>query len=751
METGIILRKPMPNQPPVWEPQVGNFSKAYREGLEGIDNKSLDRVFAESSQILGNCSAPWTKEYSESGLVIGYVQSGKTLSFTTIAALARDNGYGIVIVLAGVNNLLKDQSTDRLVDDLGLKRFAREWRIFENPGATNLSASNLELQDMREAVAGWKRWLATGGMKKPSILITVLKHSGRLKALANALRLMDLADVPVLIVDDESDQATPNTKSASNAAAGLDEASATYAAVQDVRAQLTRHSYLQYTATPQANLLAAKVDQLSPRFARVISSGDAYLGGEFFFGNPKSLNLITIPDEDIFKKNSYPDEAPPSLLEALRLFWLGASHTVLTGDDTSVRSMMIQASQLTEPHRTYAMWAQSAKGMWASILRNPDTESYRLLVEEFELSFENFTSTVQTDFSMIDYISILSDVIDETNVVLVNSNEDAVAKIDWYKAQFWILVGGMKLDRGFTVKGIISTYMPRTAAENADVLQQRARFFGYHGDYAGLVRVFLGKATHNAFVSYLEHETFLRESLIAHQGQPLSEWKRDFVLNRAIKRPVRSSVVGRNLSKVRLNDSWLAPAHMHERPDLVQMNNTWLSQVESTLREQGVSEDGSQYPGWKDLRSGPKHRVFRGIPARKVQEILLGFSFGAPRDESKFLALEIAISLRLSQNPNLTFNIVFMNDLSLDGQTGRNVDETKGLTNIFIGRNPASAESYEELNYVGDLAIRDPQIPTLHLRRIRVNTVEQQEPINVAWVAVNLTEKLESDFYTEVE
>jgi hypothetical protein len=92
-----------------------------------------------------------------------------------------------------------------------------------------------------------------------------------------------------------------------------------------------------------------------------------------------------------------------------------------------------------------------------------------------------------------------------------------------------------------------------------------------------------------------------------------------------------------------------------------------------------------------------------------------------------------------------------MNDLSLEGQTGRNVDETKGLTNIFIGRNPASAESPEELNYVGDLAIRDPQIPTLHLRRIRVNTVEQHEPINVAWVAVNLTEKLESDFYTEVE
>lgn len=751
METGIILRTPQPNQPSTWEPQVGGFSLAYRNGLEGIDPQSIDRVFAESAAILGNCSAPWTKSYSEAGLVIGYVQSGKTLSFTTIAALARDNGYGMVIVLAGVNNLLKDQSTDRLVDDLGLKKFAREWKIFENPGATNLSPSNLELQDLREAISGWQRYRVLGGMKKPSILITVLKHAGRLKSLANALRLVDLQDVPILIVDDESDQATPNTKSASNVAAGLEEESATYAAVQEVRAQLTRHSYLQYTATPQANLLAAKVDQLSPRFARVISSGAAYLGGEFFFGNPTSPNLVTIPDEEIFKKGNYPDEAPPSLLEALRLFWLGVSHTVLSGDESSVRSMMIQASQLTEPHRTYADWAQNAKVLWASILRKPGTESYPVLLEEFAQTFANFTRTVKTGLQLSDYVAILPDVIDETNVVLVNSNEDAVAKVDWYKAQFWILVGGMKLDRGFTVKGIISTYMPRTASENADVLQQRARFFGYHGQYSDLVRVFLGKSTHKAFVSYLEHESFLRESLIAHQGQPLSEWKRDFVLNRAIKRPVRNSVVGRKLSKTRLSESWLAPSHMHEVEEIVQSNNAWMSQIERSLREQCVSQDGSDYPGWKDLRSGPKHRLFKDIPARKIQEMLLGFRFAAPWDESKFLALEIAISLRLSNEPDLKFHVVFMNDLGLQGQIGRNVDELKGLSNIFTGRNPASASSYDELNYVGDSAIRDQKTPTLHLRRILVNKPNQTETIDVAWVAVHLTEKLESDFYSEVD
>jgi len=102
-----------------WQPVVGEFTSKYLETLK-FDAVSKQRILNESSQILANCSPPGTPAYSEAGLVVGYVQSGKTLSFTSVTALARDNGYGIVIVLAGVNNLLKDQSVGRLVDDIML-------------------------------------------------------------------------------------------------------------------------------------------------------------------------------------------------------------------------------------------------------------------------------------------------------------------------------------------------------------------------------------------------------------------------------------------------------------------------------------------------------------------------------------------------------------------------------------------------------------------------------------------------------
>ncbi len=46
------------------------------------------------------------------------------------------------------------------------------------------------------------------------------------------------------------------------------------------------------------------------------------------------------------------------------------------------------------------------------------------------------------------------------------------------------------MDRGFTVKGLTVTYMPRGLGEgNADTVQQRARFFGYKESYLGYCRV----------------------------------------------------------------------------------------------------------------------------------------------------------------------------------------------------------------------------------------------------------------------
>ena len=130
------------------------------------DREAMDRIVAEAAQILGRCVPPKDSAGCDAGLVVGYVQSGKTLSFTTVAALARDNGFGAVILLAGTAVSLKGQSEKRLTIDLGLEDTQHDWRHFENPDPTK--------NDHTEIDKVLRNWRKTLGSAPGTIAVTVL-------------------------------------------------------------------------------------------------------------------------------------------------------------------------------------------------------------------------------------------------------------------------------------------------------------------------------------------------------------------------------------------------------------------------------------------------------------------------------------------------------------------------------------------------------------------------------------------------
>ena len=63
-------------------------------------------------------------------LVIGQVQSGKTLSMTAVSAMAMDNGFGIVIVMSGAVSPLSFQTAERIAEELEGRRIIK---IINNP------------------------------------------------------------------------------------------------------------------------------------------------------------------------------------------------------------------------------------------------------------------------------------------------------------------------------------------------------------------------------------------------------------------------------------------------------------------------------------------------------------------------------------------------------------------------------------------------------------------------------------------
>lgn len=736
-----------------WQPVVGEFTTKYLETLS-LDSKAKQRILNESSQILANCTPPTTEKYSEAGLVVGYVQSGKTLSFTSVTALARDNGYGIVIVLAGVNNLLKDQSVGRLVDDLMLESFTTEWRNYTNPGGKTIAATNSEFTDMQGRLASWHKFQAGGAKRKPTLLVTVLKHSGRLNGLANLLQMLDLESTPVLLIDDESDQASPNNKSAKNLKLGTNDHSSVYAAIENLRSKLARHTYLQYTATPQANLLAAKTDALSPAFGRVLKAGPDYVGGADFFGRDAS-RLILIDDTDTIKPKDLPEEPPASLAEALQNYWVACA--IALAEDhrndgkPATRSMMIQVSQQVAPHAVFREWSQELRKIWMAVLENPSSASYSEVLAEFEIEFNKLKVTYETDISFSDIVECLVEAMEDTKIVEVNSTEDAVKKVVWWESQFWILIGGMKLDRGFTVRGITTTYMPRSVSESAATLQQRARFFGYHRKYLGLCRIYISQPTTDAFKSYLEHETELRDSLVENEGQSLANWKRKFILGRALKTPVQKSVIGIRLVNKHLKEGWLAPKYLHENADAVFTNVEILNSFSNKLGAQFASNQAGLPVAWKDKRETTGHVLFEAIPMREIFDLLGNFHLTNSSDVEKLIPA-LTTFARSMETPGATVDVVLINNLDTSNLDGRKVTDEEPLTNIFIGRNPASAKNFDELIYVGDRDIRTSGT-TLHLRVIKIKgeAPDGSDDQLVPWFALHMTKDLATSYLEEID
>ena len=157
----------------------------------------------EATDILGKCIPPHVAADSTTGLVLGYVQSGKTMSFTTVAALARDNGYPMVIVITGISNPLLDQSTRRLEQDLRLQN-NRKWRLFRNP---KLETARASLTCLPPGAISGCRITVERRCSSPSSRSTT-----NLRNLNRVLQQLDLATTPVLVIDDEADQAGLNTR-----------------------------------------------------------------------------------------------------------------------------------------------------------------------------------------------------------------------------------------------------------------------------------------------------------------------------------------------------------------------------------------------------------------------------------------------------------------------------------------------------------------------------------------------------------
>lgn len=675
----------------LWRPSVGIEATSLLE-RKGFEGAAAQKVLDENLEIVARCLPPTARGESRTGLVIGYVQSGKTLSFTAVTALARDNGFRLVIVLAGTKTNLLDQNEERLTGDLGIFRErGKFWRTLVNP-----RSGSADVDSVRSALALWDRY-PNNPERCRTLLIVVMKNATRLDDLRRLLSGCDLGSTSAIIIDDEGDQAGLNTKVRQSSE------SATYAAILRLRRAIPTHSYLQYTATPQAPLLISRIDMLSPEFQRLLEPGAGYVGGRDLFAEG-SPHVRLIPPEDLPGVHQPADGPPPSLERAMRLYFLGVAAGVLDGREGN-RTLMLHPSHLTAEHDTYATWARSIKQGWEQVLRDHGSPDLAELRRDFEAAYQDLCLTAELP-PFENLWDELSYALEDTMVKVVNATGGRIPSFPWSESYGFILVGGAGLDRGFTVEGLTVTYMPRGAGTGtADTIQQRARFYGYKRSYMGLIRIFVDADVSDAFTAYVEHEESVRGALKAHGDKPLSTWRRLFFLDSSL-RPTRRSVMALETMRGRAKE-WVWSRTPVESPV---RNREAIDAFVQGLGNQLELDPRAEEAGWTGAQ---RHLVATGLALEDVYaRLLVPLSFEDEDDVFDHMLMLLQMRAALDNlhpdDPPLTCDLYLM---SQGERRGRAVLANGAIENVFQGANPGTA-------YPGDREIHAGERFTVQVHHV---------------------------------
>jgi hypothetical protein len=572
------------------------FIETWREGDYEVDENLINKVSDESSEILSKCINPKEnnlEKNNSTGLVIGQVQSGKTLSMTAVSAMAKDNGYGIVIVMSGNVTTLSSQTAERFSEALGGRNTQK---IVNNPENTwylenHLSNAKLILENFVNTKEP---------EDKKTLLVIIHKNPARINHISELFESIGVLKdkIPTLIIDDEADHHSLNSKEFLNDINSLTERrrkrikqiyqicegdtlegiaenfstsvedlkeinnfeeltgigsyiltdyiqTVTHSIITELKANFNFHTYLGYTATPQAISLIPRVNELSPEFVHVIKTGSHYTGLDFFFPKQKngipqcSKHIENIEEEDVYKNIISDDEVPPSLEKAICYFMFGVAVGIFNNehrDEKKNRSMIIHPHHLVAKHRDFEQYTIGVLRTIRQGLKDIKDVSYSQTTKKLEEIYSDYTNKFPTEnypkFND-NFIEKIQKSLDEILPYVILFNAEGKSKIPpqiWKDSYARILIGGFGLDRGYTIKGLTITYLSRDKSKQDDTLLQRARFFGYHKKYHQFVRVFLSRTSQEYYKEISEINTNFLNSIIKFQStdKNFKEWPREW-------------------------------------------------------------------------------------------------------------------------------------------------------------------------------------------------------------------------------
>lgn len=487
----------------VWEGLSARMSAGNLSGaLESIDESS--------DSIVAHLAEPNVVADKRRGLVIGNVQSGKTANYAAVIAKALDEGYKLIIVMSGIHSNLRQQTQRRLERDLGTQVDRANWHRLTS------ADGDIGRADIKNASA------IVG--KSTRTLAVVKKNTKRLENLRDFLKAIDpgtLQTTPILIIDDESDQATPDSS-----AEGADSPTGINQRMKEIWTLVNNGTYVGYTATPFANVFMdpASEDQLYPAdFLSVMPTPSNYFGAERLFGlddaSVEVPDVVRYIDETELRhlspqggKNAQFDpQVTESLAAAIRWFIIAAAVRRTRGQSTKHSTMLVHTTHRIDPHFELRDAVRAFIEPLAQNALDGDVDDfYEIFHEEMNRAAELYTG----DGPAPTWPSVkeeIPNVLRTLRISVDNSSAEPSERLDYAgdSPQTVIVIGGGTLSRGLTLEGLFVSFFTRSS--NAyDTLLQMGRWFGYRQGYEDLQRIWVSRGLDSDYRFLASVESDLR-------------------------------------------------------------------------------------------------------------------------------------------------------------------------------------------------------------------------------------------------
>lgn len=516
MENGILIQgEEQQLRDNIWwtSKQKQKGDNYYWNRYKSYINKSLPpevvkTIDVDTDIVMDNIEDPLIESFSRHGMVVGHVQSGKTGNYAALVCKAADAGYKFIVVVAGGINNLRNQTQERLNEafvgmDKGVPVGVGKLGNLKKellPVSLTTKQQDFNKQDANKNSQG----LNFDNINSPIILV-IKKQTNTLK---NVIEWLEnqykyrIADHAMLLIDDESDYASINTK-------GEDNPTIINEKLRKLLSLFKKSVYVAYTATPYANIfIDHKVDKndigkdLFPKdFIYALSAPSNYFGARKIFLDTNKRHLIEIDKEDggysdiipsNHKKNFELQSIPNSLYDAMRVFIINIAVRNLRNQGNKHNSMLIHATRFTMVHQqlsthveNYITESRKDINAYGAL---PDAINHSEIVRNIKETYDS--RYIGLEFSWETVLISICNIINTIVVREVHQSTSVPLEYREDRVTNAIVIGGTSLSRGYTLEGLSVSYFLRNTIYY-DTLMQMGRWFGYRTGYEDLCRVYM--------------------------------------------------------------------------------------------------------------------------------------------------------------------------------------------------------------------------------------------------------------------